>query len=160
MSFKAAANAFSVAVISSFKNSFRISEVSSVYPSLTVLFSFRIRSRFPSISLRFFGKKEASSLLVDPFFPNVYSPTVGSNLSNIGLRGTSSKGSSVGDGGGGGVWYRSSGSSSFFLPFQRFFILNQARSSVEVPVVLSATLAVSLIVSASLTALSFLKVWY
>src|SRR6266540_4184960 len=140
MSFKAAANAFSVAVMSSFMNSFRISEVSSVYPILTALLSFRIRSRFPSTSLRFFGKREASSLLVDSFLPNVYNPTVGSNLSNTGLRGTSSNGSSVGDGGGGGVWYHSSGSSSFFLPFQRFFMLYQAQSNVEDPAVLPATL--------------------
>src|SRR6266540_1444047 len=159
MSFKAAANAFSVAVISSFKNSWRISEVSSVYPILKVLLSFRVRSRFPSNSLRFFGKYEAKSLLVVPPFPKAYSPTVGSNSSNTTSRGTSLNGSSKGDGGGGGVWYRSSGSSSFFLPFQRFFILNQARSSVEVPAVLPATLAVSLVVSASLVALSSLKAW-
>ena len=98
-------------------------------------------------------------MLVAPLLPKACSPTVGSSSSNTGLRGTSSNGSSVGDGGGGGIWYRSSGSSSFFLPFQRFFMLNQARSSVEVPVVLPATLAVSLIVSVSLIALSSLKAW-
>src|SRR6266540_1824507 len=159
MSFKAAASAFSVAVISSFKNSWRISEVSSVYPNLKLLLSFRVLSRFSSNSLKFFGKYEAKSLLAVPFFPKAYSPTVGSSSSNTGKRGTSLNGSSVGDGGGGDVWYRSSGSSSFFLPFQRFFMLNQAQSSVEAPVVLPATLAISLIVSASLITLSSFKAW-
>src|SRR6266498_5853633 len=148
--------AFSVAVISSFKNSWRISEVSSVYSSLKVLLSFRAHSQFSSSSLRFFGKKEAKSLLVVPFFLNSYSPSV---PSNIDLSGTSSNSSFVGDGGGGSVWYCSSGSSSFFLPFQRFFMLNQARSSVKGPVVLPATLVVSLVVSAALVSLSSLKAW-
>ena len=98
-------------------------------------------------------------MLVAPLFPKACSPTVGSSSSKVGKRGTSLKGSSVGDGGGGGVWYHSSGSSSFFLPFQRFFILNQARSNVEVPVVLPATLAVSLLVSVSLVVLNSLKAW-
>ena len=80
-----------------------------------------------------------------------------SSSSKIGKRGTSLKGSSVGDGGGGGVWYRSSGSSSFFLPFQRFFMLYQAQSSVKAPSLLPATLAISLVVLATLVSLSSLK---
>ena len=159
MSFKVAASAFSVAVISSFKNSLRISEVSSVYPIQTVLLSFRIRSQFTSNFLKFFGKYEAKSLLLVPFLPNSCSPAMGSNSSNTASRGTSLNRSSSGDAGGGSAWYRSSGSSSFFLPFQRFFILYQARSSVEDPPTLPATLAVSLVVSATLNSLSSLRTW-
>ena len=127
-----------------------------MYPSLKVLLSFRARSRFPSSFLRFFGKKEAKFLLVAPFFLNSYNSSVPSNIS---LSGTSSNSSFVGDGGGDGVWYRSSGSSSFFLPFQRFFILYQARSSVVGFSLLPATLAVSLVISAALVSLSSLKAW-
>ena len=88
---------------------------------------------------------------------NSYNPSIRSNSSNTTSKGTSLNGSSIdnGDGSGGSdVWYHSSDSSSFFLPFQRFLILNQARSSVKDP---SAKLAVSLADSVVLNFLSSLK---
>ncbi len=98
-------------------------------------------------------------MLVFPFFLNLYSPSFRSSLLNTVSRGTSLNGSSVGDSSG-DVWNCSSGSSifsTFFLPFQRFFILYQMRSSVKDPLLLSVTLAVSLAVSAYLSSLNFLK---
>ena len=62
------------------------------------------------------------------------------------------------DGIGSDVWYCSSSSSfSFFLPFQKFFMLNQARSNVKDPLLLPATLAVSLVDLVALDSLSSLR---